>query len=50
MAEMLTFQQVVLFPTYDAPKYDYAYQLLIMFGVLAVGGIHFLDYLYKRDL
>lgn len=50
MTEMLTCQQVVLFPTYDAPKYDYAYQILIMFGVLAVGGIYLLDYLYKRDL
>lgn len=50
MTDMLTIQQVVLFPTYDAPKYDYAYQILIMFGVLAVGGIYLLDYLYKRDM
>lgn len=50
MAETLTSQQVVLFPTYDAPKYDYAYQILVMFGVLAMGGIYLLDYLYKRDL
>lgn len=50
MAEMITLQPVVLFPTYDAPKYDYAYQVLIMFGVLAMGGIYLLDYLYKRDL
>lgn len=50
MAKMLKFQQVILFPTYDAPKYDYGYQILIMFGVLAVGGICLLDYLYKRDM
>ncbi|KAK4609248.1 MFS transporter PfmaC [Fulvia fulva] len=27
-----------LFPTYDAPKYDYGYQILILFSVLAIGG------------
>ncbi|KAK1654105.1 pantothenate transporter [Colletotrichum phormii] len=41
---------VVLFPTYDAPKYKYGYQILILFGLLAVAGILLLDYLYKRDL
>ncbi|TQN64999.1 Pantothenate transporter liz1 [Colletotrichum shisoi] len=41
---------VVLFPTYDAPKYKYGYEVLILFGALAVIGIYLLDYLYKRDL
>ncbi|KAJ5015731.1 Pantothenate transporter liz1 [Colletotrichum sp. SAR 10_99] len=41
---------VVLFPTYDAPKYKYGYQILILFGGLAVIGMYLLDYLYKRDL
>ncbi|KAK7458356.1 pantothenate transporter [Colletotrichum acutatum] len=41
---------VVLFPTYDAPKYRYGYQILILFGGLAVGGMYLLDFLYKRDL
>ncbi|KAI8283805.1 hypothetical protein K4K60_002392 [Colletotrichum sp. SAR11_57] len=41
---------VVLFPTYDAPKYKYGYQVLILFGGLAVIGMYLLDYLYKRDL
>ncbi|KAF4835650.1 Pantothenate transporter liz1 [Colletotrichum tropicale] len=41
---------VVLFPIYDAPKYKYGYQILILFGGLAVIGMYLLDYLYKRDL
>ncbi|KAI8266331.1 hypothetical protein K4K58_010108 [Colletotrichum sp. SAR11_239] len=41
---------VVLFPTYDAPKYKYGYQILILFGGLAVIGMYLLDHLYKRDL
>ncbi|KAI8283933.1 Pantothenate transporter liz1 [Colletotrichum sp. SAR11_240] len=41
---------VVLFPTYDAPKYKYGYQILILFGGLAVVGMYLLDHLYKRDL
>ncbi|KAK6209787.1 pantothenate transporter [Colletotrichum tabaci] len=41
---------VVLFPTYDAPKYKYGYEVLILFGALAIIGIYLLDYLYKRDL
>ncbi|KAJ0304557.1 uncharacterized protein N0V96_007507 [Colletotrichum fioriniae] len=41
---------VVLFPTYDAPKYKYGYQVLILFGGLAVAGMYLLDFLYKRDL
>ncbi|KAK1516865.1 pantothenate transporter [Colletotrichum costaricense] len=41
---------VVLFPTYDAPKYKYGYQILILFGGLAVAGMYLLDFLYKRDL
>lgn len=42
--------EVVLFPTYDAPKYKYGYQVLILFGGLAVAGMYLLDFLYKRDL
>ncbi|UQC78855.1 pantothenate transporter [Colletotrichum lupini] len=41
---------VVLFPTFDAPKYKYGYQILILFGGLAVAGMYLLDFLYKRDL
>ncbi|TDZ30104.1 Pantothenate transporter liz1 [Colletotrichum spinosum] len=41
---------VVLFPTYDAPRYKYGYQILILFGGLAVLGMYLLDFLYKRDL
>ncbi|KAF2118402.1 pantothenate transporter [Lophiotrema nucula] len=41
---------VVLFPTYDAPHYKYGYQIMILFGGLAIFGIFLLDYLYKRDL
>ena len=39
---------MVLFPTYDAPHYKYAYQMMIMFGVLAIIGTYLLDYLYKK--
>ncbi|KAF8850798.1 MFS general substrate transporter [Acephala macrosclerotiorum] len=41
---------VVLFPTYDAPHYKYAYQMMIMFGVLSIGGTHLLNCLHKREL
>lgn len=27
------------FPTYDAPKYDYGYQILVMFSGLAIVGV-----------
>lgn len=40
---------VVLFPTYDAPKYKYGYQILILFGGLAILGTLLLGYLHKRD-
>ncbi|KAL3454264.1 major facilitator superfamily domain-containing protein [Aspergillus insuetus] len=30
---------LVAFPTYDAPKYRYGYQILIMFGGLAIVGV-----------
>ncbi|KAH9904477.1 major facilitator superfamily domain-containing protein [Xylariomycetidae sp. FL2044] len=29
---------LALFPTYDAPKYDYGYQILVLFGGLAIVG------------
>jgi MFS transporter, ACS family, pantothenate transporter len=40
----------VLFPTYDAPHYQYAYQILILFGGLAIIGVFVLEYLHKREL
>ncbi len=41
---------VVLFPTYDAPKYDYGYQILVMFGGIAIISTYTLDFLHKREL
>lgn len=41
---------VVLFPTYDAPHYKYAYQVLVMFGGLSILGIFLLKYLREREL
>ncbi|RAL60014.1 hypothetical protein DID88_000640 [Monilinia fructigena] len=40
---------LVLFPTYDAPKYAYGYQILILFGGLAIVGIALMAYLYRRE-
>ncbi|TVY83996.1 Pantothenate transporter liz1 [Lachnellula suecica] len=40
---------LVLFPTYDAPRYQYGYQILILFGGLAIIGICLMAYLYKRQ-
>ncbi|KAB8292889.1 hypothetical protein EYC80_007255 [Monilinia laxa] len=40
---------LVLFPTYDAPKYAYGYQVLILFGGLAIVGITLMAYLYRRE-
>lgn len=39
---------VVLFPTYDAPKYKYGYQILILFGGLAILSVTLMWYLYRR--
>lgn len=39
---------VVLFPTYDAPKYKYGYQILILFGGLAILSVTLMWYLYQR--
>lgn len=39
---------VALFPTYDAPKYTYGYQILIMFGGLAIAGSALLYVLQDR--
>ncbi|KAI5922270.1 major facilitator superfamily domain-containing protein [Camillea tinctor] len=44
-----TWLPVVLFPTYDAPKYDYGYQILILFGGLAILGSVLLYVLQQRD-
>ncbi|KAF7556552.1 hypothetical protein G7Z17_g1348 [Cylindrodendrum hubeiense] len=41
---------LVLFPTYDAPKYKYGYQILVLFGGLAIVGTFLLSYLHKRDV
>ena len=40
---------VVAFPTYDAPRYKYGYQLLIMFGGLAIVGVYLFGWLDKWD-
>lgn len=39
---------LVLFPTYDAPKYKYGYQILILFGGLAIMSVTFMWYMYRR--
>lgn len=39
---------VVLFPTYDAPKYKYGYQILILFGSLAITLVTTMKLLYRR--
>jgi ACS family pantothenate transporter-like MFS transporter len=39
---------LVLFPTYDAPKYKYGYQILILFGGLAVISVTAMWYAYRR--
>ncbi|KAJ4332427.1 hypothetical protein N0V95_009666 [Ascochyta clinopodiicola] len=38
---------LVLFPTYDAPKYKYGYQILILFGGLAVASVSVMWYAYR---
>ena len=40
---------MVLFPTYDAPHYKYGYQIISMFGVLAMLGTAALKWQSKRD-
>lgn len=44
----LILRAVVLFPTYDAPKYKYGYQILILFGGIALLSITAMKYLYSR--
>ncbi|KAF5517640.1 Pantothenate transporter liz1 [Colletotrichum aenigma] len=39
---------LVLFPTYDAPKYKYGYQILILFGGLAIISVTVMWYMYRR--
>ncbi|KAK1671242.1 pantothenate transporter liz1 [Colletotrichum godetiae] len=39
---------LVLFPTYDAPKYKYGYQILILFGGLAIISVTLMWYMYRR--
>lgn len=46
----LTPHLVLMWPTYDAPHYKYAYQLLILFGGLGIIGTYIFDYLHKREL
>ncbi|KAI8712418.1 MFS domain-containing protein [Fusarium sp. LHS14.1] len=43
-----TWLPLVLFPTYDAPHYKYGYQVLILFGGLAVIGACLLKALHGR--
>ncbi|XMA11973.1 hypothetical protein WAI453_004764 [Rhynchosporium graminicola] len=38
-----------LFPTYDAPKYKYGYQVLILFGGLAIMGTTLMPWVYRRS-
>ncbi|KAL4738274.1 major facilitator superfamily domain-containing protein [Aspergillus similis] len=40
---------LVAFPTYDAPHYKYGYQLLIMFGGLAIVGVYLFGWLNEWD-
>ncbi|KAF2496501.1 MFS general substrate transporter [Lophium mytilinum] len=39
---------LALFPTYDAPKYQYGYQILILFGGLAIIETLLLHFLHSR--
>jgi ACS family pantothenate transporter-like MFS transporter len=39
---------LVLFPTYDAPKYQYGYQILILFGGIAIISVTLMWYMYRR--
>ncbi|BCS17496.1 uncharacterized protein APUU_10324A [Aspergillus puulaauensis] len=39
---------LVLFPTYDAPKYKYGYQILILFGGLAIISVTGLWLIFRR--
>ncbi|KAH7030645.1 pantothenate transporter liz1 [Microdochium trichocladiopsis] len=39
---------LVLFPTYDAPRYKYGYQILILFGGLAIIGTSLMWYMHRR--
>lgn len=41
-------QSVVLFPTYDAPKYKYGYQVLILFGGIAIASVSLFWYTIRR--
>ncbi|KAJ4320923.1 hypothetical protein N0V84_005627 [Fusarium piperis] len=43
-----TWLPLVLFPTYDAPHYKYGYQVLILFGGLAIIGAYLLKTLHGR--
>ncbi len=40
---------VVLFPTYDAPHYKYGYQVLILFGGLAILGTFILEWQQRHE-
>lgn len=40
---------LVAFPTYDAPHYKYGYQILIMFGGLAIVGVYLFGWLDEWD-
>ncbi|KAL2061223.1 hypothetical protein VTL71DRAFT_7496 [Oculimacula yallundae] len=46
---LIVYLKVVLFPTYDAPKYEYGYQILILFGGLAIIGTTLMPWVYQRN-
>ncbi|KAJ9134340.1 Pantothenate transporter liz1 [Pleurostoma richardsiae] len=43
------FLPLVIFPTYDAPHYKYGYQILIMFGGIAILGTFLLEWQQRRE-
>ncbi|KAI0483391.1 major facilitator superfamily domain-containing protein [Xylariaceae sp. FL0804] len=44
----MTWMPLIIFPTYDAPKYKYGYQILILFGALAIIGSALMYMLQQR--
>jgi len=49
LSRMANTPSVVLFPTYDAPHYKYAYQILILFGGLAIISTFILEWQERRE-
>ncbi|OAP54783.1 hypothetical protein AYL99_11231 [Fonsecaea erecta] len=44
-----TFLPLYVFPTYDAPHYKYGYQILILFGVLAIASALVLEWQERHE-